>query len=178
MILLQKTQLVKYIIIIFTHFVLIFNFNQYINAFEEIDDESTKSPFSVLDDDVYKFNNSDLDITKQSIIQGELKYFNLAKIRILDYNTGHSSNKELKLEENLELTDGSFINLKECKKDIKDILNPISMALISVANDNEITYEGWIFSKNTSVSLPKIDDKFIYLTSCDNQVINEDEVSK
>ncbi len=178
MILVQKTQLVKYTIIIFIYLTFIFNCNQYISAFDEIENENTESAFSVLDEDIYKSTNSDLDITKQSIIQGELESFNLAKIRILDYNTGHSSNKELKLEENLELTEGSFINLKECKKDIKYTLNPVSMAFISVTNHGQIIYEGWIFSKNTSIALPKIDDGLIYLTGCDNQVINKEEVNK
>ena len=59
------------------------------------------------------------------------------------------------------MTEGSFINLKECKKDIKDTLNPVSMAFISVTNHGQIIYEGWIFSKNTSIALPKIDDGLI-----------------
>ena len=52
------------------------------------------------------------------------------------------------------------------------------MAFIAVTNHHKIIYEGWIFSKNTSIALPKIDDGVIYLTSCDNQVINKEEVNK
>ena len=169
-----RTQLAKYAIIIFTQLIFIFGFSLCINAFEVSDDDSDKSPFSVLDEDVYELNKSDLDITKQSIIQGRLQSFNLARIRILDYNTGDSFDKEIKIEEKFQLTDQVSISLKECKKDDKDILNPVSMAFVTIIKDDEPTFEGWIFSKNTSVSLPKIDDKFIYLTSCKSEIINEE----
>ena len=172
-----RIQLARHAFIIFAQLILIFNFILCINAFEVNDDDSDKSPFSVLDEDVYELNTN-LDITKQSIIQGELQSFNLAKIRILDYNTGDSLDKEIKIEEKLQLVDQVFINLKECKKDSKDILNPVSMAFITIIKDDELKFEGWIFSNNTSISLPKVDDKFVYLTSCDNQIIDKEEVSE
>jgi rhodanese-related sulfurtransferase len=37
---------------------------------------------------------------------------------------------------------------------------------IEIKNADTVLFGGWIFSKNTSISLPKIDDQYVYLSNC------------
>ena len=128
--------------------------------------EKFDSPFSALEEDIYKSNNSEIDIINQPIIEGKLERCDSAKIRLLNYNTGKNSYVTIVVNKEYKFNDETIIALRECKKDSKDILNPLNFAFIEIKNTDKILFEGWIFSKNTSISLPKIDDQYVYLSNC------------
>ena len=155
----------KYYILIFTNLVLMFCYYYDGKTLQKIDINNADIT-SKVHHNIYLSNQYNSSIVKQPIIAGKVKNCNFAEIRILDYNTGNSINKEIILEQNLELTDGFYIKLKKCHKDIKNIFNPVSMAFILIVKNNKIIYEGWIFSQNTAISLPRIENKFIYLNNC------------
>lgn len=129
--------------------------------------EITSSPFSVLKEDLYSMNDKNLLVTKQALNLGDVEVFNGAKIRLLEYNTGISTDYEIKKSENWKYNDeGTYIILHDCQKAKEEKFNPVNMALISIINNDKTIFEGWIFSKNSALSLPKIDDHFVYLTEC------------
>ena len=70
------------------------------------------------------------------------------------------------VNEEYKFNEETIIALRECKKDSKDILNPLNFAFIEIKNADKALFGGWIFSKNTSISLPKIDDQYVYLSNC------------
>ena len=113
----------------------------------------------------YKY---DTNIVKQSIIQGNLISYRVAKIRLLDYNLGVNFYLKLFINEEFRYNNDIVIILQKCKKDSQNILNPLNMALIFIKRNNQLFYNDWIFSQNSAFALPKIDNKFIYLTSCEN----------
>ena len=157
----QKIQSVRVIFYI----VLVFQFSS--KAVEAADQqEKVNSPFSVLEEDIYKSNNSEIDIINQPIIKGESEQCDSAKIRLLNYNTGKNSHVTIVVNEEYKFNEETIIALRECKKDSKDILNPLNFAFVEIKNADKVLFEGWIFSKNTSVSLPKIDDRYLYLSNC------------
>ena len=162
MIQVQKIQSAK-----LTHYIiLVFLWSLVITAKAADQQEEIESPFSVLEEDIYTSNNNEIDIVKQPIIEGEPEHCDSAKIRFLDYNTGISTYTTIAINEKYDFNEEIIISLRECKKDPKDILNPLNFAFISIKNADQLIFEGWIFSKNTSVSLPKIDDKYVYLNNC------------
>lgn len=161
MILAQKIQSVKVVFCI----VLVFLFSS--TAIEATDQqEKLDSPFSVLEEDIYKSNNGEIDIINQPIIEGKLERCDSAKIRLLNYNTGKNSYVTIVVNEEYKFNEETIIALRECKKDSKDILNPLNFAFIEIKNADTVLFGGWIFSKNTSISLPKIDDQYVYLSNC------------
>ena len=109
------------------------------------------------------------NIVKQPLIEGSLENYNIAKIRLLDYNTGSNTYISIPIKKTVHYKRTICITLKQCKKESKTILNPLNIALVSVKKGNKIIYEGWLFSQNTAFSLPKINNKFIYLISCNNK---------
>ena len=161
----QKIPLVKLIFFIFT-----INFNL-LSASDRIDmvnnkTETPSSPFSVLKEDLYSSNDKSLLITKQPINSEDTKELSAAKIRLLECNTGVSAEYTIKKEENWQYNDGTYIVLHNCLVSKGEELNPINMALISITSEEETIFKGWIFSKTPALSLPKIEDHFIYLTEC------------
>ncbi|WP_323732620.1 DUF2155 domain-containing protein [Candidatus Bandiella euplotis] len=95
-----------------------------------------------------------------------MEELNNAVIRLLNHGTGISIERKIKIGADYQHLDGFSISLNKCKKEMGSGLNPVSMASISVKNKGEVVFDGWIYSKNSSISLPKIDDYFIYLTEC------------
>ena len=85
---------------------------------------------------------------------------------MLNYNAGKNSYITIAVNEEYKFNEETIIALRECKKDSKDILNPLSFAFIEIKNADKVLFVGWIFSKNTSISLPKIDDQYVYLSNC------------
>lgn len=173
MIQVQKIQSVK----LTSYIISIFLWSLAITAKATDQHEEIESPFSVLEEDIYTSNNNEIDIVKQPIIEGEPKQCDSAKIRFLDYNSGISTYTTIAINEKYDFNEEVIISLRECKKDPKDILNPLNFAFITIKNTDQLIFEGWIFSKNTSVSLPKINDKYVYLSSCicgnNNVTLNE-----
>lgn len=168
MIQMQKIQSAKIIICL----VLIFLYSYSITVKATTLQEEKASPFSVLEEDLYISNSNEIDIIKQPIIQGELKRCHSAKLRLLDYYTGISTYVTIAIGTEYKLSTESVISLQECKKDSKDILNPLNFAFISIRDSNKLIFKGWIFSKNTSISLPKVNDKYIYLNNCNCENIS------
>ena len=162
MIQVQKIQSVKLI----PYIILVFLLSLVITAKAADQQEEIESPFSVLEEDIYTSNNNEIDIVKQPIIEGQPEQCDSAKIRFLDYNSGISTYTTIAINEKYDFNEEVIISLRECKKDPKDILNPLNFAFITIKNTDQLVFEGWIFSKNTSVSLPKIDDKYVYLSNC------------
>ncbi len=160
MIQVQKIQSVK----LTPYIILVFLWSLAITA--KATDQQIESPFNVLEEDIYTSNNNEIDIVKQPIIEGVPEQCDSAKIRFLDYNTGISTYTTITINEKYDFNEETIISLRECKKDPKDILNPLNFAFISIKNADQLIFEGWIFSKNTSVSLPKINDKYVYLNNC------------
>ena len=109
---------------------------------------------------------------KQSIIEGDLETYNAAKIRLLDYNIGTNTHRDLLIDEEYNYNNDISIILRECKKDSKRYFKSIKHGFNFNQKEDKVIYEGWIFSKNSAISLPKVEDKFIYLTSCENQPNN------
>lgn len=124
------------------------------------------TPFFIKENKSYYKN--DIDIAEQSIIQGHLISCKLAKIRLLNYNLGINIYIKLFINEEFYYKNNITITLKKCKKDSQNPFSPLHMALIFIKQDNNFFYEGWIFSQNSAFALPKIDNKFIYLTNCEN----------
>ena len=110
----------------------------------------------------------DANIVKQSIIRSNLISCRVAKIRLLDYNLGINFYIKLFINEEFRYNNNIVIILQKCKKDSQNIFNPLNMALIFIKRNNQLLYKDWIFSQNSALALPKIDNKFIYLTSCEN----------
>ena len=175
MIQVQKIQSVK----LAPYIILVFLCSLVINAQAADQQETVDSPFSVLEEDIYTSNNNEMDIVKQPIIDWQPEQCDSAKIRFLDYNTGISTYTTIAINEQYDFNEKTTISLGECKKDPKDILNPLNFAFITIKNADQLIFEGWIFSKNTSVSLPKIDDKYIYLSNCNcenNNILKDKEL--
>jgi hypothetical protein len=168
----QSVKLAPYIILAF-----LWSFITTANAADQ--QEEVESPFSVLEEDIYTSNNNDIDIVKQPIVEEEPEQCDSAKIRFLDYNTGISTYTTIEINAQYDFNEKITISLAECKKDPKDILNPLNFAFITIKNSDQLIFEGWIFSKNTSVSLPKVDDKYIYLSNCNcenNNILKDKEL--
>jgi hypothetical protein len=155
----QSVKLTPYII-------LVFLWSFIITAQAADQQKEVESPFNVLEEDIYTSNNNEIDIVKQPIMEEKPEQCDSAKIRFLDYNTGISTYTTIAINEKYDFNEKITISLAECKKDPKDILNPLNFAFITIKNADQLIFEGWIFSKNTSVSLPKVDDKYVYLSSC------------
>ena len=161
----QKIPLVKLAFFIFAiNFNLLFANDSTITV--DNNTEIASSPFNVLKEDLYSSNGKSLLIIKQHINSEDTKELSTAKIRLLEYSTGVSTEHIVKKEENWQYNDGMYIVLHNCLISKEGELNPVNMALISITNEEETIFKGWIFSKNPALSLPKIEDYFVYLTEC------------
>ena len=166
MILKQKVLLAKLIFVISIFYLNLSFADDSVNVTDN-DTNAISSPFSILKENLQSNNDDkDLLIVKQAINSGDVWEFDTAKIRLLEYNTGLSTEYIIKRDENWQYNDNMYIRLHYCWISKEVALNPVNMALISVANGEKTTFKGWIFSKNFALSLPKIEDHFIYLTAC------------
>ncbi|MFQ3307445.1 MAG: hypothetical protein ACI8ZF_000695 [Candidatus Midichloriaceae bacterium] len=129
-------------------------------------DEDIKSPFSVLNEDVINSDNNFSIINQNLINDDNVIKLEKANIRVLDYNTGQSKSHEINIGEIHNITEKNSIYIYKCLKEGNDVLNPLNMALISIDTEGKNVYLGWIFTKITSSSLPKINNNFIYLSNC------------
>lgn len=161
----QKTLLAKLVPFIFA-INLNLLFASDIADLEENDAEMASSPFSVLNKDLYTTDDKDLLVVKQPINLGDMEVFNTAEIRLLEYNTGMSTNYTIKKNENWKYNDELHITLHNCWKAKEESFNAVDMALISVTNNENTIFKGWVFSKNSALSLPKIENHFLHLTAC------------
>jgi len=109
------------------------------------------------------------DLIKQPLMDSKLESLNAAKIRILDSSSGRSKSITLSLNKNFELG-RTKIALKDCKKNVQNIFNTLSMALIKIEREDGSTISRWIFSRNPSVSLPMAENNFIYLDQCEEKI--------
>jgi hypothetical protein len=133
---------------------------------QNVNEEASPSPFSILKDMHNLNNEDDLVIIKQAINPHEMAVFSNATVRLLQYSTGISANYTIKKGEDHKCNDNISITLRECKREQDNVLHPVNMALISISNNQNIVFEGWIFARNSSLSSPKIDDYFVYLEEC------------
>lgn len=106
---------------------------------------------------------------RQSIIKGELQSCSTAKIRLLDYNTGVNTYIDVNTKDNYVMDEDVIISVQKCQKDSVSTLNALSSAFILIKDSQHIIFEGWIFSKNTSISLPIVNKKYVYLNYCYNK---------
>lgn len=163
----QKTLLAKFLILISFLVLGIALLSAPCFANESNSNEGvSSSPFNILGNDTQKSDEEDLLIVKQPINRGDMDVFNDAKIRLLHYGTGVSTECLIKRGKANKCADNIYVSLRECKKDKEHTFNPVSMASISIKNNKNIVFEGWLFSQNSSVSSPKVEDYFFYLSEC------------
>ena len=123
----QSVKLTPYIILVF-----LWSFT--ITAQADDQQKEVESAFNVLEEDIYASNNNEIDIVKQPIIKEKPEQCDSAKIRFLDHNTGISTYTTIAINEKYDFNEKITISLAECKKDPKDILNPLNFAFITIKN--------------------------------------------
>jgi hypothetical protein len=163
----QKIPSAKYLLFILTFIsldLLPININSYANTIDK--SATNNSAFSVLNDGLYKQDSNDVLIVKQQINIGDTESLIAAKIRLLKINTGISTEYDITKDDPFEYIQDTYITLHDCKKEKDAVLNPLHMALISIKNDDDMIFNGWIFTNNPSVSLPNINKTLLYLIEC------------
>ena len=104
----------------------------------------------------------------QSILYGNIKCVKKVKINVLNYKTGEVNKKKIKLKKNIKIDRDVYIKINKCCKDNNNKFNPTKIALINITKSKKKIFQGWIFSYNTSITVPQINEKLIYLEKCES----------
>ncbi len=120
------------------------------------------SPFAVLDEDGHQEAREDIVISSDAV----LEEFSYAKFNVLDYDHGEKFVLEIKKGESSYINKESRVVLRSCVTQKDDLFHTLSIASISVYNEKNKEFDYTIYSYYPSLSLPKIGNKFLYLSSC------------